>query len=496
MKQIYLPGGEWNYDPSKLLGGGGFADVFVGYAQDEETVAVKRLKISAEKAAHRELRMADTLMNRSLEHVLPVLDAGMDAETEAYFIVSPKAERSLQDAINDVGMFTEEETVDILLQISLGLDEVSDIVHRDLKPSNVLFHENAWKVADFGIARFVEESTSLNTVREALTPAYASPEQLEGRRATSAADIYALGCISHTLLTGSPPFTGPGFAFQHLNENPPTLDEVYPRLRMLISMMLRKVDKARPSRLRVIKVLQELNIYENVSAPSEGLEKLALVGARDAERLALEESQRLADDKRYEERKLLFEVALKSHSELIDTLFNSITDNAPSASLGHRRVGSALDNVPSLELGSATIYSELISTDEPFDENLFNAPQWDVIAGSVLAVFQARPYPCEWSANLWYTNLGKSNFFRWYEVTYCKSLGSVLPEASEFMPFALRDLREANLAVGKGISGIMIAVQPIPVDDEDMLSFCQRWAGTFADAYDGNLRCPSLPPPD
>jgi len=48
---------------------------------------------------------------------------------------------------------------------------LGDLVHRDLKPSNILYHEGVWKLADFGIARFVEESTSANTLKKCLTPA-------------------------------------------------------------------------------------------------------------------------------------------------------------------------------------------------------------------------------------------------------------------------------------------------------------------------------------
>jgi len=52
-----------------------------------------------------------------------------------------------------------------MLQILSGLLEVPELIHRDLKPANVLFHENKWKVADFGIAKFVEESIRLEGQR-------------------------------------------------------------------------------------------------------------------------------------------------------------------------------------------------------------------------------------------------------------------------------------------------------------------------------------------
>jgi serine/threonine-protein kinase len=48
------------------------------------------------------------------------------------------------------------------MQIAEEIKEVAGIVHRDLKPGNMLFHDGAWKITDFGIARFVEDATSAN----------------------------------------------------------------------------------------------------------------------------------------------------------------------------------------------------------------------------------------------------------------------------------------------------------------------------------------------
>ena len=154
MIKIQLPKGEWFYDPEKPLGNpGGFGAVFQGHGNDFETVAVKKLHITAEEAGHREVRVANELTQRQLTHVIPILDAGMDAESGGYFFVMPCADYSLQDEINRRGKIAETEAVDILSQIASGLLEVSQIVHRDLKPGNILFHENKWKIADFGIAR-------------------------------------------------------------------------------------------------------------------------------------------------------------------------------------------------------------------------------------------------------------------------------------------------------------------------------------------------------
>jgi serine/threonine protein kinase len=135
------------------------------------------------------MRLAAKLASRDLAYVMPVLDSGRDAESDSYFIVMPRADFSLQDTLDKGTRYSEGEAVEILRQIAQALDEVKDIVHRDLKPGNVLWHEGGWKVADFGIARFVEEATSSRTLKDCLSPHYAAPEQWEALRATTSADL-------------------------------------------------------------------------------------------------------------------------------------------------------------------------------------------------------------------------------------------------------------------------------------------------------------------
>ena len=97
MKKVKLPRGVWSYDPKKPLGApGGFGAVFAGTDEQGKPVAVKRLHVDAAQAAHRELRIAGSLASRNLQHVIPVLDAGQDSESDQYFVVMPVAQRSLQ----------------------------------------------------------------------------------------------------------------------------------------------------------------------------------------------------------------------------------------------------------------------------------------------------------------------------------------------------------------------------------------------------------------
>src|SRR5262249_32726442 len=139
-----------------------------------------------------------------------------DADTGDYFVVMPRADGSLQNSVDKGSPLAAADAAAAMLQIVKGLIEVGELVHRDLKPDNVLFHDGKWKIADFGIARFVQDATASNTLKECLSPYYAAPEQWRSERATHATDIYALGCVGFCLLTGKPPFcSNPAQEHQH-----------------------------------------------------------------------------------------------------------------------------------------------------------------------------------------------------------------------------------------------------------------------------------------
>ena len=143
-QSVRLPGGEWFFDDAQRLGSpGGFGEVFSGDDGRGNAVAIKRLKVTAAQAAHRELTIAQELADKTFRHVLAPLDSGQDANTGGYFLVMPRADGSLADEIATRGTFPERESLDILIQIASGLQEIGHLVHRDLKPANILFHQGA-----------------------------------------------------------------------------------------------------------------------------------------------------------------------------------------------------------------------------------------------------------------------------------------------------------------------------------------------------------------
>ncbi|MEH3148523.1 MAG: serine/threonine-protein kinase [Methylobacterium frigidaeris] len=81
------------------------------------------------------------------------------------------------------------------------------VVHADLKPSNLFIcTDGQLKILDFGIAAFLSETDVDDAIERAVTPAYASPERLSGHGRSLRDDVYALGCLTHLVLTGRHPF--------------------------------------------------------------------------------------------------------------------------------------------------------------------------------------------------------------------------------------------------------------------------------------------------
>lgn len=477
MEEIKLEKNNWFFDPKQPLGKkGGFGQVFFGEDSDGNEVAVKRLYITSEEAGHRELSLAKELASRNHDHIIKVFDSGIDAESGNYFIVMAKAEHSLQDVIDDK-TFPEEESIEIFHQIALGLEETKDIVHRDLKPDNILLEDGKWKIADFGIAKFVEESTSINTLKECMTAYYAAPEQWRHESTTKATDIYALGCITHTLLTGSPPFLGSNrniIRLKHLNETPPDL-KVSPQFQQLISLTLRKSHQSRPS------LKSTLSQIDKLKSNSTSNSSIAQAGKKIAKKEAHEEAEKVKAQTQKEKRKQLARDAFENFKLIVNQLFQHVKDQAPVAKMYSDQV----------QLGSGKIIVsesfKLISKDS------FSVSGLDIICGATIKIVQENSrYPGR-ASNLWYMKRGES--YRWYEVAYW-TLGQ---NNKTHRPFAIEresEFSDADYAASRTMHSVNQAFNPKIIDGEYTSDFIERWANRLAAASSNNLQRPSKLPED
>lgn len=480
MKTIKLSCATFEYDPSSPLGRrGGFGQVFAGKSANGQDVAVKKLHLSAADAAHRELRIADELRGRTFEHVVPFIDAGEDADTGDYFVVMPKAECSLQNVVDKSGPMAATEAAALLVQIAKGLIEVGELVHRDLKPDNILSHEGKWKVADFGIARFVQEATASNTLKDWLSDFYAAPEQWRSERATHATDVYALGCIGFCLLTGTPPFpVNP--SHEHQNAPLPAFQCGDSRLRSLLSMMLRKVPETRPVLSRVRTLLEEIILKPQAPSDASPLAELAnaaaKVATKEQEIQALQQAQAAAREARLRLAKCGFEIL----SENAERLWGKIHGHAPNAQRANGRQSGLLQ----CNIGNGWL---VILEPCHLEAGRFPMSGWDVAAYSQILIRQTEPQ-YDWSASLWFMKPKGASEYRWQEASYW-SLNS-----QQFEPRALAPGREADLVASSAICGINFAFGPCAVDDEQENQFHERWIWLLSKAAVGQLRSPSRIP--
>jgi serine/threonine protein kinase len=139
-----------------------------------------------------------------------------------------------------VGTLTDAQVVGVLAGILAGLAHADEhgIVHRDLKPENVMrTKDGAVKIADFGIATARGELANANLTPPdefVGAPGYVSPEQVLGKIATTASDLYSVGVIAFELFTGAVPFaeTGGGSALlvAKVNQRAPQLSSLRPDL--------------------------------------------------------------------------------------------------------------------------------------------------------------------------------------------------------------------------------------------------------------------------
>ena len=480
MNTIKLPTGIFEYDPAKPLGRrGGFGQVFAGQTANGDEVAVKKLHVSAADAAHRELRVADEFRGRTFRNVIPFIDSGEDADTGDYFVIMPRAERSLQSVIDSDGPLNASGTANVLLQIVNGLIEVGEVVHRDIKPDNILFHEGKWKVADFGIARFLEAATSNNTLKDCLSPGYAAPEQWRLERSAHATDVYALGCVGYCLLTGTPPFTE-NPSEEHQNAIIPSFQCDDSRLSALINMMLRKRLETRPDCSRIKSQLEIIISKPHQMGGDESLSVLAKASAAVSEKEQQIQAQQQAAAAAEKARKELARSSLQILSESVERLWEKIYAQAPNSKRG-------IDSNPpahrfSMGVGSLHIF---LSPEHYLQAGVFSNSGWDVIQGAWIGAHQSQG-DLNWSSSLFYAKPKDVKEYRWYEVSFWRT---------GHIPFACGDLKEADYALSKNIaSSTNVAFGPVIIDDEMEDDFHGRWIWMLAQAAEGKLRRPAMLP--
>jgi serine/threonine protein kinase len=197
-------------------------------------------------------------------NIVQVYDFGEEGGV-AYFVMEfIKGKRDLKSVLATNQAFDRNEAVRIMCELLDALDFAHEagVIHRDIKPANVMLDsQGRAKLADFGVARLTDadrtnaERTQAGTMVG--TPAYMSPEQIQGVKVDRRTDIFSAGIILYQFLTGQKPFTGDGawtVAKKIIQDNPPTpssLDvTVSPEFDRVVAKALAKIPDERFSSAR------------------------------------------------------------------------------------------------------------------------------------------------------------------------------------------------------------------------------------------------------
>ncbi len=219
----------------------------------DRIVAIKTISLAGQEPederAYRARFLQEARAAGRLSHpsIVTIFDAGEDPEThEPYLVMEYVAGEPLSKVLTGEN---RKLPLNAALQFAYEIAEALDyahsqgVIHRDIKPANILITEDGHpKIADFGIARLNQEAIT-QTGQLVGSPAYMAPEQMIGKEADARSDLFSLGVVLYSMITGFRPFQGnsaqtvcfkvmniepvPVTSFQH--EVPPELDAIISR---------------------------------------------------------------------------------------------------------------------------------------------------------------------------------------------------------------------------------------------------------------------------
>ncbi len=258
-EQLALPE---RYQVRSLLGRGGVA--VVCEAKDEflnRTVAVKlidRVLMEPDKLVRfqNEAKITSKLAH---PNIVQILDFGINKNSQPYIVLEFVKGMTLRQYLDEKGPLSNESARTLFAQVASALihSHKNGISHRDLKPENLVIETSSTeqivpRLIDFGLASYVDKPESAHTVGTISlvgTPAYMSPDQVNGLPFDERSEIYSFGCVLFESLTGNPPFQAetPSELFaKHCNVEPPAVATERPEVKLELRKIVEKCLKKSP----------------------------------------------------------------------------------------------------------------------------------------------------------------------------------------------------------------------------------------------------------
>ena len=241
----------------ELIGCGGMGIVLKGYDHElNRYVAVKVLhphcatSAAARRRFAREAQAAAAVVH---QHVVAI--HAVDANHHPPFLVMPFVPgESLQQRLTRQGPFDVIDVLRIGQQVADGLSaaHAQGLVHRDIKPGNILLERNVERVllTDFGLARAADDASLTQSGVIAGTPQYMSPEQARGEQVDARTDLFSLGTVLYTLLSGHSPFraeTAMGVLRRVCEDTPRPLTDANPNVPVWLDAFVAKLHAKQPA---------------------------------------------------------------------------------------------------------------------------------------------------------------------------------------------------------------------------------------------------------
>ena len=246
------------YIIQEQLGQGGMATVYKAYHPDlDRHVAIKVIDASLAKEKdfiERFKREARVIAKFDNVHIVPVYDLGQ-YKGQPFYVLKLIDGRTLRERIN-ASPPSNFDIMEVVFAVGDALQYAHrcGVLHRDIKPSNVMIaRDGKIYLTDFGLAKFIENTSSLTGERIIGTPHYISPEQAQNiQKIDEGTDIYSFGVMIYEMVVGCLPYDGKT-AFSiieyHIRRPPPLPTSIKPDLPSEVeAVILKAIAKNRSDR--------------------------------------------------------------------------------------------------------------------------------------------------------------------------------------------------------------------------------------------------------